>query len=51
MANQAAAGELELGAEMDYPEHEKTYNFFLGLMKWGVISCIVILVFMALFLL
>ncbi|MCB8838936.1 aa3-type cytochrome c oxidase subunit IV [Aurantimonas sp. VKM B-3413] len=38
-------------AEMDYPEHEKTYNLFLGLVKWGAIGVVIILVFMALFLL
>ena len=39
------------GAEMDYPEHEKTYNLFLGLVKWGAIGVAIILVLMAIFLL
>ena len=36
---------------MDYPEHNKTYELFLGMAKWGTISVIVILILMALFLL
>ena len=34
----------------DYREHERTYLMFLALMKWGVISLVVILVLMAYFL-
>jgi len=34
----------------DYSEHEKTYRFFTGLMKYGVYSLVVILLLMALFL-
>ncbi|MEM8797611.1 MAG: aa3-type cytochrome c oxidase subunit IV [Pseudomonadota bacterium] len=36
---------------MDYPEHEKTFNLFVGLTKYGTIAVIVILILMALFLL
>jgi hypothetical protein len=35
---------------MDYAEHERTYATFVGLTKWGIISCVVILILMALFL-
>jgi hypothetical protein len=35
----------------DYAEHERTYAFFLGLTKWGVISIVVVLILMAFFLL
>lgn len=35
---------------MDYAQHEQTYNLFISLVKWGTVSCIVILVGMALFL-
>lgn len=35
----------------DYPEHERTYRFFIGLVKWGTISVVVILILMATFLL
>ena len=33
--------------DMDYAEHEKTYNMFLVLAKWTTIGCVAILVFMA----
>ena len=36
---------------MDYPEHNKTYELFLGMAKWGTISVILILILMAIFLL
>jgi Bacterial aa3 type cytochrome c oxidase subunit IV len=35
---------------MDYAEHERTYEGFLALTKWGTISCVVILSLMAFFL-
>lgn len=38
-------------APMDYAEHEKTYELFVGLTKWGSIAVIVVLVLMAYFLL
>jgi hypothetical protein len=38
-------------APMDYPEHERTYELFLSLTKWGSISVTVLLVLMAIFLL
>ncbi|WAJ30265.1 aa3-type cytochrome c oxidase subunit IV [Antarcticirhabdus aurantiaca] len=31
-------------AEMDYPEHERTYDLFLAATKWGTIGVIAILV-------
>lgn len=37
--------------EMDYPEHEKTYAMFVGLAKWGTIFMVLLLIFMAVFLL
>lgn len=40
-------GPVEMGAEMDYPEHEKTYAMFLGLTKYGTLGCIVLLIGMA----
>jgi hypothetical protein len=30
-------------AEMDYPEHEKTYNLFIALFKWGSVVIIALL--------
>lgn len=32
---------------MDYAEHEKTYELFVGLCKWGTIFCVALVVFMA----
>lgn len=37
--------------EMDYPEHENTYAMFVGLTKWGTIFMVLLLIFMAVFLL
>ncbi len=34
---------------MDYSEHQRTYQLFSKLLKWGVIACIVILLFMLAF--
>ena len=33
--------------DMDYAEHEKTYHMFIALTKYGVIFCVLLLVFMA----
>jgi Bacterial aa3 type cytochrome c oxidase subunit IV len=41
------SGPLEVGAKMDYPEHDKTYHRFLGLAKWGAVSCIGLMAAMA----
>ena len=40
-------GPVELGAPMDYPEHEKTYNFFIAGAKYGTLFCVALLVAMA----
>ncbi|MCP8896095.1 aa3-type cytochrome c oxidase subunit IV [Shinella daejeonensis] len=40
-------GPAELGAPMDYPEHEKTYNFFINAAKFGTLFCVTILIAMA----
>jgi lipid-A-disaccharide synthase-like uncharacterized protein len=34
---------------MDYSEHERTYALFSVLLKWGLIGCIGILLFMLAF--
>ncbi len=36
---------------MDYAQHQRTYDLFTTLVKWGSISVIVILILMAIFLL
>ena len=33
---------------MDYNEHEKTYDMFIWLSKWGVVSCVALLLAMML---
>lgn len=47
MADHAPTGPVELGADMDYAEHEKTYNGFLTLAKYGSLVCAAILLAMA----
>ena len=41
------AGEIKVdmsnAAEMDYPEHEKTYGLFIGLFKWGSVVIVALL--------
>ncbi len=36
---------------MDYPQHQQTYDLFTGLVKYGTISVVLILILMAIFLL
>lgn len=41
-------GPVELGAEMNYAEHEKTYNGFLALTKYGTMMlCVLMLAMVA----
>lgn len=47
MANNSPTGPVELGAEMDYAEHEKTYALFLTLAKYGSLVCAALLIAMA----
>ncbi|MHB2263828.1 aa3-type cytochrome c oxidase subunit IV [Aliihoeflea sp. PC F10.4] len=47
MAEQHPSGPLEMGAEMDYAEHEKTYNFFLEFTKYATLIVVALLVAMA----
>lgn len=47
MADHAPGGPVELGAEMDYAEHDRTYNGFLALAKYGSLFCIALLIAMA----
>lgn len=41
------SGPVEMGAPMDYPEHEKTYDFFIAAAKYGTMFCVVLLIAMA----
>ena len=47
MADNTPTGPVELGANMDYPEHEKTYSLFLGLTKYGSLVTVALLIAMA----
>ena len=40
-------GPVEIGAAMDYQAHEKTYNGFLALTKYGTMACVILMLAMA----
>ena len=41
------SGPVEMGAPMDYPEHEKTYNLFIAGAKYGTLFCVSLMIAMA----
>lgn len=47
MADKTPAGPAETGAEMDYAEHERTYDLFLTISKYTCLVVAAILVAMA----
>lgn len=47
MADHATTGPVELGADMDYSEHERTYRGFTMLAKYGSLVCAATLIAMA----
>ena len=47
MADHSPTGPVETGAQMDYPEHEKTYAGFITLAKYGSLFCVALLAAMA----
>jgi hypothetical protein len=47
MADHTPSGPLEMGAEMDYSEHEKTYDGFLALTKYGTLAVVALMIAMA----
>ena len=47
MADHSPAGPVELGAKMDYAEHEKTFARFVALTKYGSLFCAALLIAMA----
>ena len=47
MADHTPTGPLELGARMDYSEHDRTYKMFVQLAKWGGIICVGLLAALA----
>lgn len=47
MADHTPSGPVELGAEMDYAEHDHTYHMFVSLAKYGSLFCAAVLAAMA----
>jgi hypothetical protein len=47
MADHTPTGPAELGANMDYPEHERTFAGFVAFAKYGTLICVAILIAMA----
>jgi hypothetical protein len=47
MADHTPAGPVELGADMDYAEHDRTYHMFVSLAKYGSLFCAAVLIAMA----
>ncbi|MEI8717789.1 aa3-type cytochrome c oxidase subunit IV [Mesorhizobium sp. ISC11] len=47
MADHSPTGPIELGAKMDYAEHDRTYAGFLALAKYGSLFCGALLLAMA----
>lgn len=41
------SGPVEVGAKMDYPQHEETYNLFVNGTKYGIILLVALLISMA----
>jgi hypothetical protein len=47
MADHTPSGPVELGAKMDYDEHQKTYSLFISLTKYCALACAALLIAMA----
>ncbi len=47
MADKTPTGPVELGADMDYAQHDQTYSAFLGLAKYGSLVVVALLIAMA----
>jgi len=47
MADNTPTGPVELGGQMDYQEHEKTYALFGNIVKYGTVSLVALLAAMA----
>lgn len=47
MADHTPTGPVQTGAQMDYPEHEKTYSMFIALSKYGTVFCVSLMIAMA----
>ena len=44
MADHPPAMPAEVGAEMDYPQHEKSYRLFVALAKYGTLHVLAVLI-------
>ncbi len=49
MAEHTHSGSAELGAPMDYPEHERTYAGFVALTKISILATAIAMVALAIF--
>lgn len=47
----ADAAEKDLPVANDYDEHNRTFEVFMALIKWGTILTVLVLILMAIFLL
>lgn len=47
MADHTYEVDHENGAPMDYPEHQRTYEMFLKITKWGIIMNVALLAALA----
>lgn len=47
MADSHSQGVVEMGAEMDYAEHERTYKFFVDFTKYSILVIAALLIAMA----
>ena len=47
MADHTPAGPVEVGADMDYAEHTKTYQLFISMAKYVSLVCAALLISMA----
>ncbi len=47
MADHIPDAPVEMGAKMDYSQHDKTYSMFLGLAKYATLHCAALLIAMA----
>jgi hypothetical protein len=47
MADHTSDGPVELGAKMDYAEHEKSFKLFVGLTKYVTLATVALLIAMA----
>lgn len=47
MADHTPTGPIEVGAKMDYAEHERTYAMFIAFAKYGTLVCVALMIAMA----